>query len=235
MPHESDDEAQGSNPNEGVIELGPDEALFAVGEHGLRLVPSMSDQFYRLARNLATTAADHPGDISIPAGVVVIAAAALEAYVNELVEIIVPEGRRAELTRFDTNLVAKLRWLRDNAADPPSRPRESDALTEEILADVILLYGLRGELMHYAPQPEHPVATTTSLQRLLRRFPRGIVRELQTPSESGEVPLSVSLSRLLTPELANWACEVLEATIKAIYRIGWEVPRPRWLTLVRST
>jgi hypothetical protein len=86
-----------------------------VGGASIRLVPSKSDQFHRLAQGLAEISRQHPNDIAPPAGVVVIAAAALEAYVNELIEIGIPSARQGEIRGLGTNLIGKLRWLRDNS------------------------------------------------------------------------------------------------------------------------
>ena len=232
------DKSRVRHDGQATSKIIPIEGFSPVGGATLRLVPSMSEHFHRLAQNLSTISSDHPDDISLPAGVVVIAAAGLEAYANELAEIGVPDERRGAFTQLDTNLVAKLEWLRDNP-EPGGHPNNPAALSDEILADAKLLYGFRGALMHYKPQPEHPVDTRTSLQRLLNRFPPESVREAAPPPSdqaAGFVAFAnTSLSRLLTPELASWAVDVLEATIRATYQAGWEVPRPLWIPFVDPT
>jgi hypothetical protein len=181
----------------------------------LRAFPSMADQFHRLAQNLSTLAHRHRGDLSLPAGTVVVAVAALEAYVNEVAEMaLTAQDQRADFDRLRDNLLAKLRWLGEHGKRP-------DRLSEVTVGDVELLYGLRGILMHYRPVPEHPDETRTTFQRMAERFPAAVVGE-------GEI----STERLLTSELASWAVEVIEAAIKQLYDVGWSPPRPFWLELV---
>lgn len=84
-----------------------------------------------------------------------------------------------------------------------------------------LLYGLRGTLMHYRTDPEHPIDTSTSLQRLVARFPKAVTSDAD-----------VSTEHLLTPNLAEWAVSRVSDAIVGLYQCGWEPPRPRWLELV---
>jgi hypothetical protein len=182
----------------------------------IRAIPSMSDQFYRLAQNLATKAQQHPEDISIPAGTTVVAAAALEAYVNEFAEIVFTHRAQAK-TDFDKlkdNLIGKLEWLHAQAQNP------AEAFAD-MLDDVRSLYGLRGLLMHYRPSPEHPAEKRTTFQRMAERFPDAVTRETE-----------LSTASLLTPDLARWAVEVFERTISSLYEEGWDPPRPQWLQML---
>lgn len=185
-----------------------------VGGATIRAVPSMSDQFFRLAKNLRDLSRQHAGDISLPAGAVVIAIAALEAYVNELAEMALRDSNRRDFDALRDNLIKKLQLLNERGKNPGE-------LESDVEEDIALLYGLRGKLMHYRADAEHPVDSSTSLQRLVSRFPKAIT--------SGA---DVSTGQLLTPHLAEWAVDRVTGAIKGLYRCGWEPPRPRWLELV---
>ena len=185
-----------------------------VGGATIRAVPSMSDQFYRLAKNLRDLSRQHAGDISLPAGTVVIAIAALEAYVNELAEMALRDSNRRDFHALRDNLIKKLQLLNERGQNPGE-------LESDVEEDIALLYGFRGKLMHYRADAEHPVDTSTSLQRLVTRFPKAIA--------SGA---DVSTDQLLTPHLAEWAVDRVTEAIKGLYQCGWEPPRPRWLELV---
>ncbi len=180
----------------------------------IRAMPSMSDQFFRLAKYLRDLSRQHPNDISLPAGTVLIAVAALEAYVNELGEMALGDANRRDFDALRDNLIKKLQLLNDRGQTPGK-------LESELQEDVALLYGLRGRLMHYRADPEHPVDTSTSLQRLVARFPKAVTADLD-----------VSTSQLLTPNLAEWSVDRVSRAIKGLYQCGWEPPRPRWLDLV---
>jgi len=185
-----------------------------VGGATIRAVPSMSDRFFRLAKNLRDLSRQHPNDISLPAGTVLIAIAALEAYVNELADIALRDANRRDFDALRDNLIKKLQLLN-------ARGKASDRLQSDVVEDIALLYGLRGKHMHYRADPEHPVDTSTSLQRLVARFPKAV------PSDA-----DVSTDQLLTPHFAEWAVDRVSEAIKGLYQCGWDPPRPRWFELV---
>jgi hypothetical protein len=174
----------------------------------------MSDQFFRLAENLRDLSRRHPNDISLPAGTVLIAIAALEAYVNELAEMALKDAHRDDFDTLRDNLIKKLQMLNERGETPGE-------LESAVVEDIALLYGLRGKLMHYRADPEHPVETSTSLQRFVARFPKAVTSD-------GDV----STEQLLTPNLAEWSVDRVSEAIRGLYKCGWEPPRPRWLQLV---
>lgn len=185
-----------------------------VGGASIRAVPSMSDQFYRLAGNLRETSRRQPTDISLPAGTVIVGIAALEAYVNEVAHMALRDEARGEFENLRDNLRKKLQFLNERGKTPGE-------LESVVAEDVVLLYGLRGILMHYRAEPEHPIATTTSLQRLTSRFPEVVTADAE-----------VSVDRLLTPSFAAWAVERVTDAIRGLYRCGWDPPRPRWFQVI---
>ena len=79
-----------------------------MGGATIRAVPSMSDQLFRLAKNLRDLSRQHPNDISLPAGTVLIAIAALEAYVNELADMALRNANRRDFDALRDNLIKKL-------------------------------------------------------------------------------------------------------------------------------
>jgi hypothetical protein len=174
----------------------------------------MSDQFFQLAKNLRGLSSQHPNNISLPAGTVLISIASLEAYVNELAEMALRDANRRDFDALRDNLIRKLQLLNARGTTP-------DQLESDVEEDIALLYGLRGRLMHYRVDPEHPVDTSTSLQRLVARFPTAVTSAAD-----------VSTAQLLTPHLAEWAVERVSEAIKGLYKCGWEPPRPGWLELV---
>lgn len=180
----------------------------------IRAVPTMSDQFFRLAQGLRNLSYQHPNDVSLPAGTVLISIATLEAYINELAEVSLGEGDRGDFDRLGDKLRKKLRLL-DERGEKPGR------LNSEVEKDIGLLYGLRGILMHYRADPEHPVETKTSLQGLAARFPKAIASE-------GDV----STQQLLTPRMAEWAVDRITQAIVGLYKCGWGPPRSVWLKLL---
>lgn len=180
----------------------------------IRALPSMSDQFFRLAKNLRDLSLQHPNDVSLPAGTVLIAIATLEAYVNELAEMALTDANRRDFDALRNNLIKKIQLLNKRGETPGE-------LESEVEDDIALLYGLRGKLMHYRADPEHPVDTSTSLQRLAARFPKAVTSDAD-----------VSTEQLLTPNFAEWAVDRVSGAIKGLYRCGWEPPRPHWLELV---
>jgi hypothetical protein len=188
-----------------------------VGGATIRAVPFMSDQFFRLAKNLRGLSSQHPDDISLPAGTVLISIAALEAYVNELAEVALRDANRRDFDAHRDNLIRKLQLLNARGNTPGQ-------LESDVEEDIALLYGLRGKLMHYRADPEHPVDTSTSLQRLVARFPEAVTSDAD-----------VSTAQLLTPHFAEWAVDRVSKAIEGLYQCGWEPPRPRWLELVDPT
>lgn len=185
-----------------------------MGGATIRAVPSMSDQFFRLAKNLRDLSRQHPNDISLPAGTVLIAIAALEAYVNELADMALRDADQRDFDALGDKLIKKLQLLNERGKTPGQL--ESDAKD-----DIALLYGLRGRLMHYRADPEHPGDTSTSLQRLVARFPNAVTFDAD-----------VSTEQLLTPNLAEWAVSRVSDAIRGLYQCGWDPPRPRWFELV---
>lgn len=198
-------------PDVGNVTIGGWQPL---GGATIRAVPSMSDQFFRLAKNLCKLSRQHPNDISLPAGTALIAIAALEAYVNELADVALRDTNRRDFEALHDNLIKKLQLLNGRGKTP-------GGLESDVEDDIALLYGLRGKLMHYRADPEHPIDTSTSLQRLVARFPEAVT--------SGA---DVSTGQLLTPHFAEWAVDRVIAAIKGLYQCGWEPPRPRWIELV---
>ncbi len=186
--------------------------------HGhVRLIPSMSDQYFRFLMFLARPSQQNPHENSIPAVAVLMSAAGFEAYVNELINMAFSgeesEARRQELRKMRrTDVVAKLLRLRDFSKRP-------DALPEETVDDLRALVGFRGLLAHYDVQEEHPVDTQTSLQRLADRL---------APDATGDIAFYV----LVTPIATSWARDVMIAVVKGLYEVGYEPPRPRWIPLV---
>lgn len=174
----------------------------------------MSDQFFRLAKNLCVLSSQHPNDISLPAGTVLVAIASLEAYVNELAEVALRDAHRRDFDALRDNLIRKLQLFNALGKNPGQ-------LEPDVEEDVALLYGLRGKLMHYRADPEHPSDTSTSLQKLAARFPKAVTSDAD-----------VSTAQLLTPHFAEWAVDRVSEAIKGLYQCGWEPPCPRWLQLV---
>ena len=177
-------------------------------------MPFMSDQFFHLAKNLRDLSSQHANEISLPAGAVLVSVACLESYINQVAEVALSGSNRRDFDALKNNLVKKLQFLNE-------RGRIPNQLGPDILEDVASLYGLRGRLMHYRVDPEHPIDTATSFQRLVARFP-----------ESVRTEADVSTAELLTPLLAEWAVERISKAVKDLYKSGWEPPRPRWLELV---
>jgi hypothetical protein len=189
----------------------------------LRALPTMSEHFLALAYDNAYTARENPTERRFPAGAVISAAATLEAYVNELAEVafsVEPDGAAytTDFNKLNDNLPAKLAWFSSNS-------KSGTNISEQTIDDVrILLYGLRGLLMHYRATPEHPDETKTTLQRLAKRFPQALVGQAE-----------LAIEKLLTPEVAAWAVDLTEQVIKEMYATGWDVPTPQWLQLVDPT
>ncbi|GEM_PF-5531963 len=209
-----------TDPTEPTADPAPDVGNVAIGGWQplggatIRAVPSMSDQCFRLAKYLRDLSRQHPNDISLPAGTVLIAIAALESYVNELADMALRDANRRDFDALRDNLIKKLQLLNE-------RGKILGQLESDVEEDIALLFGLRGKLMHYRADPEHPVDTNTSLQRLVARFPKAATSDAD-----------VSTEQLLTPHFAEWAVDRVSGAIRGLYQCGWEPPRPRWLELV---
>lgn len=112
-----------TKPSEPTADSGPDVGSGGIGGWQpiggatIRAVPSMSDQFFRLAKNLRDLSRQHPNDISLPAGTVLIAIAALEAYVNELADMALRDADRRDFDALRDNLIKKLRLLNEPRQD----------------------------------------------------------------------------------------------------------------------
>ena len=178
-----------TNPSQPTADSGPDDGSAGIGGWQpiggatIQAIPSMSDQFFRLAKNLRDFSRQHPKDISLPAGTVLIAIAALEAYVNELAEMDLRDANLRDFEALRDNLIKKLQLLNERGSSPGE-------LASDVEEDIALLYGLRGSLMHYRAVPEHPVDTSTSLQRFASPFSKdGYVRRRSLDRAAPDAPI----------------------------------------------
>jgi hypothetical protein len=203
----------------------PEGRSILVGE-GIRLIPSMSDQYFPLLQGAAQAAHQQPDSMALPATTAILAVATIESYVNELNAIGPPFGSsptekeqlQHDFRRLGRDVVAKVRRLRELAANP-------DGLLEAIIDDLTLLVGLRGLLIHFDPQEEHPRLTRTSFQRLCDRV------GIQIPKEDVDW---LSLEFLLTPDLADWCVDLTTRVLRSLYGAGYHAPRPRWTPFLRG-
>jgi len=189
----------------------------------ISLIPFLSDTFYSLLIDLVNTSELHPEKISYPAGAVIIGVACVEGYINELIymgSLGQAEGENKRLQRklenFGTDIIKKLKLLKKKA-------RKDEEISEELLDDFRLLYGLRGKLVHYKVQEEKPndPAYISRLEALERRL-------FKDRRPQGDI----SLDRMLTTELAQWVRKLVFDLISALYKAGYEPPRPRWIELI---
>lgn len=183
------------------------------------LLPFMADNFYSLLIDLIETAKLHRAKLSYPAGAVIIGVACIESYVNELIfmtDFGTDKLGKQDLRRCGTDVLKKVEKLRTLAKRPEQIPND-------LLNDFKLLIGLRGQLVHYDVQEEKPndPGHMSRLEALERRL-------LQDKRQQGDV----SLERILSAELAEWVKLLVTGLICALYKSGYEPPRPRWLSIV---
>ena len=112
------------------------------------------------------------------------------------------DSNRRDFDALRDNLIKKLQLLNERGKNPGE-------LESDVEEDIALLYGLRGKLMHYRADAEHPVDTSSSLQRLVARFPKAITSDAD-----------VSTDQLLTPHFAEWAVDRVTGGIKGLYQCG---------------
>jgi hypothetical protein len=192
-------------------------------EGNVSLVSYLSDTFYSLLTDLVETSKQRPGKISYPAGAVIIGVACLESYINELIYMRSfsrdeDENKRIKrsLENLGTDVIKKLKSLRTMA-------RKDEEISDNLVDEFKLLYRLRSFLVHYEVQLEKPndPGYTSRLKALERRL-------LKDQRPKGEI----SFERMLTAEFAQWVRELVFNLISALYKAGYEAPRPRWIELL---
>lgn len=189
------------------------------------LIPYLSDSFFQLLNDLVTTSEKFPVSLSYPAGAIIIAVACIESYVNELIYIHKfndnnIENRRVKkvFDKFGTDILRKVIELRKRAED-------QTVLSDDLVDDLRLLISLRGRITHYSVQEEHP--NNKKFLSKLERLEKHVLGKKQLKG-------AVSTERLLNPAVAIISKRVVIETISALYKIGYEPPRPRWIEVVDS-
>lgn len=188
----------------------------------VELIPYISDSYYQLLQDLVGTSKAHPESISYPAGSIIIAVACIESYMNELVFMAYGASTRENdeikrsFAKLSTDILKKIKFLKGLAKKPT-------VISDELLGDLTLLVSLRGKIVHYSPEGEHPnnKELVSKLEKLEKR--------LFGNKKSGS---SVSSERILVPETAEISRKIIIELVRSLYRSGYEPPRPRWVTLI---
>jgi hypothetical protein len=163
----------------------------------------MSDTYFELATTLHNASVKSSQNTGLIAGVVLITAAGMESYVNELQYML----RISNPYSFPKNI----KQLKRTAKHPRN-------FNEKTYEDIRALYGLRSLLAHYKISDEMPKEIKTSLQRIQRSFPDILDNEKH-----------LSLERILNSTFSDWTISLWRTMVKELYAAGYEPPRPFWI------
>jgi hypothetical protein len=191
-----------------------------IGDPGL--IPSLSDSYYLLLRDLIATSRRYPESIAYPAGCIIIAVACLESYINELIYISFSSSKpekvvvKKQMDGYKTDFVRKIKELKAIAKLP-------EAIDDELIKDVEFLVGLRGKLVHYNPEAEHPNndKIITKLEKLEKRL-----------FGKNATPGLVTTERMLTTVTAEISEKIILEVTKKLYKSGYSPLRARWLETI---
>jgi hypothetical protein len=168
---------------------------------------------FSLAVDLARTAFSRK-DMRAVLGSVILSAATLEAYINEVIEMWLAENTEESraLRKHGTNVVAKWRHV--------AKLKAGFAESKDPFDSFKLLVGLRGTILHFQPLPEpHREDFQTDVERRL----------------AGKYQLAekmTSTARYLNAPCADWAVTTTCQMIRGLYHIGYDVPSPYWYKFV---
>lgn len=187
-----------------------------IGGAKLTMLPFLSYPMFSFAVELARLALTSK-DMRAALTCVILCAAALEAYANELIETDFSKDtkRQQRLMKLGTNVVAKWRELgkiRGDGFDEGKEPFDSFKL----------LVGLRGFLLHFRVE-EEPVEAGEDFESALERRLAS-----KFPLRSG----TVSTARYLTGACADWAVTTTSQMIRQLFRLGFEPPSSAWVDIV---
>ena len=186
--------------------------------YSVRLMPGLSLAFFDLAKRLALESRSAaPLDGRLPAATVILAATALESFVNEQMQLASVDypDKRVEIDRFheDRTLTLPNRWQRCasilgvGSFTRGRRPFQSFAL----------LVALRNVLVHQAARfrgvDEFPNARVACLEREFA---------FSVHPSGGELSWD---SLILNPHCAKWAVNVAADMINEYGRITWPIRR----------
>jgi hypothetical protein len=168
---------------------------------------------FSLAEDLARTALSRK-DMRAVLGCVILSAATLEAYINEVIEMWFAENtvEARALRKLDTQVVRKWRDV--------SKIKGGFDESKDPFDSFKLLIGLRGTVLHFRPlsEPHREDFQTDIERRLAEKYQ---LAEKMT-----------STGRYLNAPCADWAVTTTCQMIRGLYQLGYDVPTPYWYKFV---
>ncbi len=186
-----------------------------IGGAKLTMLPFLSYPMFSFAVELARVALTSK-DMRSALACIILSAASLEAYINELIHTHFGNDAKQQrrLRKLGTNVIAKWREVAKvkGGLDESGEPFDSFKL----------LVGLRGFLMHFQVEEEPVIAGEEFESDLQSRLSTKI------PLRGGQV----STERYLTGACADWAVTTANQVIRELYRLGYEPPSSAWVDIV---
>ena len=187
-----------------------------------RLVPSMSDQFFKLANHLVKLSETNKEELSVVAGVILICCACIESYVNEVIRFNTFSQSKEDNDNIK-NFLLKFKKNPQRQLVELSKLKKSKKINKGRQDSLKLLFGLRGLLAHFDPQEEHPEITRTSLQRLDVLI-----------NKARKIDADCSLDKILNYSCSQWAFDLVNDIIGRLYLSGYQPSRGRWLRIIKT-